>query len=111
MVFNSYGYKVVGVATNGEEAINMYKSFNTKPDIIIMDYRMPIKDGLETMEEILKINENSKIIVVSADIDVKERALALGAIKFMNKPFKIDLMHRNIQKVLKIVTPLENSHY
>ena len=51
------GHDIQGIASNGEEAIKMFKSFSPeqKPDIILMDHRMPIKNGLETTKEILEI--------------------------------------------------------
>jgi len=55
----------LGIANNGEEAIKMFRSFNEKPDIIILDYRMPIKNGLDTLKEILQIDHSSRIIFAS----------------------------------------------
>ncbi len=94
------GFEVAGIANNGEEGIFMYKSFSKKPDIILMDHRMPLKNGIETIKEILQLNNHSKIIFTSADSNVKEEALLIGAIKFMNKPFTIDKLISNIKKVL-----------
>ena len=67
------GFNIVNTATNGEEAVNMYKSFSVKPDIILMDHRMPIKNGLEASKEILQIDKSSKIIFISADQTIKNR--------------------------------------
>ena len=52
-----------------------------------MDHRLPIKDGLETMEEILKLDQSSKVIFASADQRVATLALARGAVYFLQKPF------------------------
>ena len=86
-LLESYGFKVVGVAKDGEEAVNKYKSFKVKPDVIIMDHRMPIKTGLEATEEILEIDKNAKIIFASADKTIKQIALSMGALIFEEKPF------------------------
>ncbi len=83
----AYGFEVLAVAKNGEEAVNKYKSFSIKPDIIIMDHRMPIKTGIEATEEILEIDKNAKIIFASADETVKQIALSIGALIFELKPF------------------------
>ncbi len=37
-----------------------------------MDYRMPVKNGIETTEEILNINHNTKVIFITSDEEVKE---------------------------------------
>jgi DNA-binding NtrC family response regulator len=95
------GYDEVHIAKNGEEAVNMYKSFPVKPDIIIMDHRMPLKNGIEAAKEILQINNTSKIIFASADQSIKEIALSIGAISFKEKPFNMKKLINNVQKALK----------
>ncbi|MFW9988296.1 MAG: response regulator, partial [Candidatus Odinarchaeota archaeon] len=50
------GVKVVGTALDGEIAVQLFKSFQIKPDIILMDHRMPKKNGIEATKEILSIN-------------------------------------------------------
>ncbi len=61
---------------------------------------MPIKNGIEATKEILQINSNTKIIFTSADEDVKEEALAIGAFSFIDKPFDFDLLIDNIKKAI-----------
>lgn len=78
---------IMGKAYDGLEAIEKYKKFSEKPSFIIMDYRMPIKDGLEVTEEILKMDRNAKIIFVSADESIKDIAITIGAKMFIKKPF------------------------
>ena len=82
MVLKAYGFKVMGMAKNGEEAVEKYKNFNPKPDIIIMDHRMPIKNGIEATKEILQINDDVKVIFASADLSVEKFARSIGAISF-----------------------------
>ncbi|MBY9007443.1 MAG: response regulator [Candidatus Lokiarchaeota archaeon] len=96
------GYEVIASAQNGQEAINIYKELQNKPDVIIMDHRMPIKNGLEAAEEILKININSKIIFASADTTIKEKAMSIGAVSFKNKPFTMNKLIQNIEKVINM---------
>ncbi len=81
------GHEIVANAYNGDEAVEIFKGMNDPPEIIIMDHRMPNKDGVETTKEILKINPNTKIIFASADVAVKAAALASGACSFLSKPF------------------------
>jgi len=50
--WNSIGFTVIGEASNGEKAYEMYKLFN--PDVIITDIKMPKKDGLWLTEEVRK---------------------------------------------------------
>lgn len=95
-----YGFEVVGVAKNGEEAVSMFKSFSQKPDIILMDHRMPIKNGIEAAKEILQIDKSTKIIFASADNSIKEKAFSIGALSFKDKPFTNKLLISNINKAL-----------
>jgi response regulator of citrate/malate metabolism len=54
-----------------------------------MDHTLPFKNGLETAIEIIRIHNESKIIFVRASDDIKDISLTIGAVKFLNKPFKI----------------------
>lgn len=95
------GYQVIGEAKNGEEAISLFNSFQKKPDIVLMDYRMPIKNGIEATKKILKIYSKSKIIFTSADNSIKQEALSIGAKSFLDKPFSITDLIIEIKKVYK----------
>ena len=94
------GHDIQGIASNGLEAIQMFKSFSPKPDIILMDHRMPIKNGLETTKEILKLDINSRIIFVSADNSVEKHALKIGAKDFLKKPFPFEDLLKGIVNLL-----------
>lgn len=63
-----------------------------------MDHRMPSKNDLEVTEEILSINPNSKIIFISADYSVRDKALKMGAIDFLGKPIDFTSLFRIIEK-------------
>jgi CheY-like chemotaxis protein len=73
-------------ATNGEEAVNLYKEHT--PNIVFMDLTMPVKDGFEATLEIKQYDDNAKIIIVSADIQEGSmtKAKENGAIGFIKKP-------------------------
>ena len=89
-------------ANNGEKAVKIYKSSNETLDIVLMDHRMPIKNGLEAAKEILAIDYDAKIIFVSAEPRIKSKALSLGAIKFIKKPFSLDYLIRSIKTILNL---------
>lgn len=97
------GFKVKGIASNGKEAVEMFKSFNSKPDIILMDYRMPEKNGLEATKEILQKDPDTKIIFASADTAVKAESLTLGVFDFLEKPF-------SSQSLLNCLNKIQNLH-
>ncbi len=101
LILKEAGFEILDTAINGNDAVDKYRNFKIKPDIILMDHRMPIKNGLDAMIEILKINKNEKIIFASADITVKEEALSLGACVFLDKPFKMHELLATIQHIVK----------
>jgi len=103
MIFELHGFTISGIAINGKMALEMYQSFEEKPDLIIMDYRMPIKNGIETMKEIfnLNTNEHPNILFASADNNIKKVALENGAIDFIEKPFTIKSLIDKVMMILK----------
>lgn len=101
-VLSLSGYEVIGLAKDGEEAVNMYKDFLEKPDVIIMDHRMPIKNGIEATKEIFdnSSKEKPKIIFASADQTIKDLALTIGVTSFKSKPFTLENLFNNIEKAI-----------
>ena len=81
------GFDVLGWAYDGEEAVRKYASFVPPPDIVIMDHRLPARNGVEVMAEILKLDPSARVLFVSADISARRSALAGGAVGFILKPF------------------------
>ena len=70
---------LVGEASDGDEAVALARE--TTPDVVLMDLMMPQKNGVEATSEILAINPNAKILVLTTfgDSDDVKRALDAGA--------------------------------
>ncbi len=88
MINESSQLDVIGIASNGREAIDM--AAKLKPDIISMDYEMPMLDGVSAVKTIM--NENPTPIVMFSSMTYEGAkitldALAAGAVDFMNKNF------------------------
>ncbi|MHA2364427.1 MAG: response regulator [Candidatus Hodarchaeales archaeon] len=96
------GFEVAGVANNSEEAVSIYKSLNEKPDVILMDHRMPEKNGIDASREIFRISSNQKIIFVSADNSIKEEADSIGVFSFLEKPFNFEILINHINRAIKV---------
>lgn len=81
------GYEVVGEATNGEEAVALANEL--KPDLAILDVKMPKLDGITAAETIVK---TSPVLMLTAfsQKDLVERALDAGVMAYVVKPFTID---------------------
>ncbi len=89
-ILEANGHTVVGVASDGEEAVQKYRRMKDKPVIIIMDQRMPVRDGVSATQEILKTDPEAIIFFGSADLHIEKEALAAGARGFLLKPFRIE---------------------
>ncbi|HUS56414.1 MAG TPA: response regulator [Thermoplasmata archaeon] len=90
-MFESQGHTVFS-ARSGDEAIKILKTMPEMPDAIIMDHRMPGKNGIETTKEILSTNPTIPIIFSSADEEVREKAMEAGAVSFWTKPFPVRML-------------------
>lgn len=77
-------------AKNGQEALDLINDQN--PDCLMLDLLMPVMDGIQLLEELKKVDSPLPRIVLSADIQEStiSKCLELGALKFLNKPFKKD---------------------
>lgn len=93
------GYRVIATAFDGEEAVRKYGSTKDKPDVVIMDHRMPIMNGVEATREIIKLNPQQKVIFVSADVLVEKEAREAGASEFLSKPFRMDDLIEKMQRL------------
>ena len=83
----SFDIEIIATAHNGETALILYKKF--LPDYVTLDITMPGLDGFHVLQEMVRINQKSKIIVVTAlaDKGTGLKALKMGASSYLNKPF------------------------
>jgi response regulator NasT len=80
------GYQVVAQATNGEEAIALATEY--KPDLAILDVKMPVLDGISAAEKIISI---APVLMLTAfsQRELVERARDAGVMAYVVKPFTI----------------------
>jgi two-component system, NarL family, nitrate/nitrite response regulator NarL len=90
---------IVGEACNGTECVRMVTKL--KPDILLLDLRMPEKDGLSVLEEVNLESIPTRVIVVTAAEDDRDvvRAMRLGARGVVLKQSASDLLLKSIRKV------------
>ena len=81
----SISAKIVGEASNGEEAVRLFRE--NRPDVLLLDLNMPVKSGEEAMGEILAEFPDAKIIVLSAvaDREIVGKCCDIGAVNFILK--------------------------
>lgn len=88
-VLGKEGYKTFQAA-NGQQALQIVKK--DKPNLVILDMKIPGMDGLEILQEIKTINKEIKVIMMTAygELDMIQKAHDLGALTHFTKPFDID---------------------
>lgn len=98
----SKGY-AISTAQNGMEAIRKARDF--RPDLILLDIMMPVKDGRETMKELRQMHEfdQTAIIFLTALSDERSEieGLRLGADDYIAKPIKPELLSTRISAALR----------
>ena len=92
--------EVVGSACNGREAVDVFR--RTQPDVVTMDLTMPEMDGIECVEQLLAINPDVLILVVSALADkaTAVEAIEKGANGFLCKPFTDKQLNEALEELL-----------
>ena len=99
-ILNKNDYQIIYEAENGVEAINLYKRY--RATIVTMDLDMPVMNGFDAIDEIIKFHSKANIVVVSAMeqthylTEVKEK----GAKALVKKVFKPDVLEKDLQPFL-----------
>jgi len=101
-IIEKAGFRVVGEASNGEQAITMYQ--DTRPDVVLMDITMPGMDGLTALKKIREIDTAARVIICSAlgQQQLIVQAIQLGAKDFIVKPFQPRRVIAALKKALDI---------
>ncbi|MFH1489657.1 MAG: response regulator [Pseudomonadota bacterium] len=99
-VLDKEGWDVDQVS-NGEEAVAKFRE--KKVDIVLLDIKMPKKDGLQALHEMRKISDDFEAIILTGYGDETSAVQALrdGAINFLKKPIDLDQMILAVQKALE----------
>ena len=86
-------------ASSGDEAIQKIKSEDY--DGILLDIKMPAKDGLETLEELRKISPGMKVIIVTGyqSVETATKAVQLGAMDYITKPFESEEVLEKVGRI------------
>lgn len=97
--FEKYGFTIRNTAQNGKEALEKLSA--TSPDLILLDVRMPVMDGLEFLK-LLRQSEyaNTQVIVLSGynEFEYAKEAMKYGVKAYLNKPVDEDEMIPLLEK-------------
>lgn len=102
-ILTKEGFEVYS-AEDGEIGINFFNEF--KPEIVITDLRLPKKNGLDILKEVLETSPKTKVILITAfaTVDTAVAALKLGAYDYLTKPFSPE----ELISILRNITQLQN---
>jgi two-component system chemotaxis response regulator CheY len=93
-------FEVVGHAKNGLEAIRLFAAL--RPDLVCMDLIMPEMDGLQAIRNIMSLDKDAKIVVISSAGGIGEKlsdALKFGARDVISKPFDPERIIRLLESI------------
>lgn len=99
-ILGMFGGQVAGEAGDGRAAIEAYNRL--QPDLVLMDVTMPDMEGIEAAEQIINQSPEARIVMVSS-VGYQENvteALRKGALHFVQKPPKPELLYDVIKRVL-----------
>jgi two-component system response regulator (stage 0 sporulation protein F) len=89
IIIRESGHRVL-MAENGLEALDIVRS--TKPDLVLMDVRMPLMDGVEALGRMKMISPETEVVLMTAYVsdETVEMAMKRGAMCCIAKPFDVD---------------------
>ena len=98
--------EIVHIAVNGEEAVEA--AARLKPDVILMDVKMPIMDGVEAVKKIIDSDASARIVMLSTfnEADYVNRALEFGAVGYLLKDITPTGLAASIRAVTEGVTQI-----
>ncbi|RLC53089.1 MAG: DNA-binding response regulator [Candidatus Cloacimonadota bacterium] len=99
-ILTDEGYDIETVG-NGKGGLKLVKEL--KPDLVLLDIRLPQMNGMEVLQKIMEFDEDSLVIMITAFGDIKTavQAMKLGAYDYVTKPFVNDDLTITIKKALK----------
>lgn len=107
--WNNYNAQVIGAAANGQEALSMVLSL--KPDLAIMDIKMPMLDGLEVIRQAGEKGVRTRFIILSGydDFALAQKAIRYGACAYFLKPLKIEEFKDELARQLREIAAHKRS--
>lgn len=100
------GYRVFTM-DRGEGAVATVRE--EKPEVVLLDIKMPGMDGIETLSQIREFNKESSIIILTAygSMDTVIEAMKLGAYDYITKPFDLEKLKSLIKGALEAKRPVK----
>ena len=91
-------------ASTGQEALEKFRE--EAPEVVLLDIRLPDRNGLEVLKEMKRIDPRVSVIIVTAvtDDEIGKRALELGAFDYLIKPFELGHLEQVLRWTVKLIS-------
>jgi PAS domain S-box-containing protein len=106
-LLEALGFKVIA-ASNGSEALQLYRNNAEEIRLVVTDMGMPLMDGYQLLRELKKINPALPIIISSGfgDVDITSRIAEGTAAGFLSKPYRFDQLQKVLRGVVEKSVPV-----
>jgi len=101
LILKQLGFDRIYEAANGQEGVDLYKRW--KPELVLMDVNMPVKEGLEALQDIIEFDPEAVVIMASsvASRHAVETSLEIGASYYLRKDLKKEDVIESINKLIE----------
>jgi len=108
--WETYGFTVCGTAANGREALA--KAEELKPDLLLVDIRMPGMNGLELIERIRESNDQCHFLILSgySDFEYARRAIGFRVDGYLLKPVNEDELCERLERIQESLIAEKEAH-
>ncbi|MDP4029125.1 MAG: response regulator [Gallionella sp.] len=98
LIVTSLGAEVVGEATDGEQALSMYKQFS--PDMVLLDINMPKVDGISVLKKIMAINNRTLVVMLTSlnALETVKDCIDSGAYNYILKNMTAEELRKAISE-------------
>ncbi len=98
LIVTSLGAEVVAEATDGEQALSLYKQFS--PNMVLLDINMPKLDGIAVLKQIMAINKRTMVVMLTSlnTLEVVKECIDNGAWNYLLKNTTAEELHKEISE-------------
>lgn len=98
LIVTSLGAEVVAEASDGEQALSMYKQFS--PDMVLLDINMPKMDGISVLKQIMAIDNRTLVVMLTSlnALEVVKECIDNGAWNYILKNTTAEELHKAISE-------------